>query len=146
MARKSKIIEVSSNMEKQVRTLSSAERLGKIEATFVGMAAERGISPRELLQKIVDAGVTQQALADHLECTRPGISVLSKRYGVAFPGRRIPLKDAVADVADGLSFGEYVTQRKSSGLSNSKIAKELRISLSTLKRRLKELDDDDGNN
>lgn len=113
-------------------------RIGKVERRFREMAEDVELTPGELLQALIDEGVTQTKLAEIIDCTRQAVGILGQRYGLDFPGARADLDESVRQHTTCEDFTEYVEMYGGS-ISQKSMAEMLGTSLSTLKRRIKVL-------
>lgn len=109
-------------------------RIGRVEKAFRLMAAGMDLEPQGLLAKLIEEGVTQSEIAEQLNCTRQAVGILADRYNCEFPGARIDEND-VSKSAAGMSFQRYI-RIYGKTKSQAEMARELNISLSTLRRRL----------
>ena len=110
--------------------------MGLVENRFKRFADAAGQDPAEYMADLVAGGATQKALAKRLECTRQAVGRIARKYEVEFPGCEIDI-DAVAEEELGMSFQKYVKKHPDERYVD--IAETLGISLSTVKRRVKEL-------
>ena len=110
--------------------------MGAVEDQFLRHAKRARKTPQQLMQTLVDRGVTQNALATKLNCTRQAIGRLASKYGVEFPGCSIDI-EAVAKHIWGESFEDYIANHPD--VRYEDMALELGVSLSTFKRRVKKL-------
>lgn len=109
---------------------------GLVEAKFMKHAARKKKKPAQYMAELVAHGVTQSQLAEKLGCTRQAIGRIAKKYGVSFPGCEIDI-DAVAASRWGESFDDYVQNNPDKRYVD--LAEELGVSLSTFKRRIKQM-------
>jgi DNA-binding XRE family transcriptional regulator len=115
-------------------------RLGKVERKFRSFAEEQDTEPGALLVKLLNEGVTQTQLAETIGCTRQAVGVLAGRYGLEFPGAKLDLDVEAKRVSGCRNFKSYV--KKFWGeLTQKQMAEQLGASLSTIKRRIKDLQD-----
>ena len=110
--------------------------MGFVEDKFEKAARKAKKTPAKYMAGLRDTGVTQKALADKLGCTRQAIGRLADKLGVPFPGCAINI-DAVARVVWGIPFAAAITDYPEERYVD--MAEELGVSLSTFKRRVKEL-------
>ena len=110
--------------------------MGAVEDQFHRHAKKARKTPTQFMQALVEKGVTQSRLASRLNCTRQAIGRLARKYGVAFPGCRINI-DAVATQVWGESFDKHMEDNPD--VSYEDMAEELQVSLSTFKRRVKQM-------
>lgn len=109
---------------------------GLVETKFRAYAKKKRKDPAVYMKELVESGVTQSALADTLGCTRQAIGRIAKKYGVTFPGCEIDI-DAVALAKWGESFDDHVQGNPDHRYVD--MAADLGISLSTFKRRVKDM-------
>jgi DNA-directed RNA polymerase specialized sigma24 family protein len=109
--------------------------MGKVERAWRARAYKLGRDPRELLESMIVEGVTQTQIAEQLNCTRQAVAVMASRHGLEFPGARLDV-DAAAEVHGCKSFEDYMDQFWGE-LTQEQMAEQLEVSLSTLKRRIK---------
>jgi hypothetical protein len=109
---------------------------GLVETKFRDYAKKKRKDPAKYMAELVESGVTQSALADQLGCTRQAVGRIAKKYGVSFPGCEIDI-DAVALSKWGSSFDNHVNKNPDQRYVD--MAAELGVSLSTFKRRVKQM-------
>ena len=113
-------------------------RLGKVERRFQEFAETAEMKPGQLLEKLLGEGVTQTQLASELSCTRQAVGVLASRYGLEFPGAKLDLDEAAKASSGAKNFKDYV-KKFWGDLTQKQMADQLGASLSTIKRRIKDL-------
>lgn len=113
------------------------QRIGKVERKFRAMADAIDMSPGDMLIQLMEEGVTQVQLAEHLECTRQAVAILATRYGLEFPGAKVDIDDVARQVSGASDFQDYIDKFWGE-LTQTEMADQLGVSLSTLKRRCKE--------
>ena len=113
-------------------------RVGKVERIFRELADKVGMEPAALLEQLLEEGVTQVQLANRIGCTRQAVGVLAARHGLEFPGARVDLDDVVSQVSSAETFQDYVDTFWGD-MTQAEMAEQLGISLSTMKRRCKEI-------
>jgi len=125
--------------KKKAKKRAFAPRMGRVERKWRAAAHKLNRDPKELLAGMITEGVTQTQLADQLGCTRQAVAVMARRYGLEFPGARLDL-DSAAEAHGSDSFEAYVDAFWGS-LTQEQMAEQLDVSLSTLKRRIKKIQD-----
>ena len=113
-------------------------RMGKVERRFQSLAEKAGMPPGEFLRKLIQDGVTQTELSEKLLCTRQAVAVLAGRYGLEFPGARIDIDEAVQQTSTCLNLEQFLTVFWGQ-MTQEEMASHLGVSLSTLKRRIREM-------
>jgi len=113
-------------------------RLGRVEGNFRAMADQISLTPKVLLEKLVLEGVTQKKLSELLVCTRQAVGVLAERYGVEFPGAKLDLDTQVREKTGCRTFATFY-KKVGAERTQSQMADELGVSLSTVKRRIYEI-------
>jgi DNA-binding XRE family transcriptional regulator len=96
------------------------------------------MEPAALLEQLLEEGVTQVQLANQIGCTRQAVGVLAARHGFEFPGAKVDLDDVVRQVSGHDSFQSYIDTFWGD-MTQAEMAEQLGISLSTMKRRCKEI-------
>lgn len=119
-------------------TIAAQPRVGKVERIFRALAEKVGMLPVQLLEQLLEEGVTQVQLADQIGCTRQAVGVLAARHDRVFPGAKVDLDDLVRRVSDTHDFQTYVDTFWGE-MTQAEMAEQLGISLSTMKRRCKEI-------
>lgn len=119
-------------------TEAPAKRVGKVERTFGALADKVNMEPAALLEQLLEEGVTQVQLAEQIGCTRQAVGVLAARHGLEFPGAKVDLDDVVSQVSTATNFQEYIDMFWGD-MTQAEMAEQLGISLSTMKRRCKEI-------
>jgi len=115
------------------------QRLGKVERAWRARAHKLERDPKELLESMIVEGVTQTQIAEQLNCTRQAVAVMARRHGLSFPGARLDL-DTAAEAHGSTNFETYMDQFWGD-LTQEQMAEQLQVSLSTLKRRIKKIQD-----
>lgn len=110
--------------------------MGLIENKFKRFAEVSKKKPEVLMRELIEAGVTQSALAERLDCTRQAIGRIARKWGLEFPGCEIDI-EAKAKKIWGMSFEAYIKRYPDERYVD--MALELEVSLSTFKRRVKEV-------
>jgi len=119
--------------------ISPLQRMGKVERAWRARAHNLERDPRELLESMIVEGVTQTQIADELHCTRQAVAVMARRHGLSFPGARLDL-DTAAEAHGSDSFETYMDEFWGD-LTQEQMSEQLKVSLSTLKRRIKRIQD-----
>lgn len=119
-------------------TVSVQPRVGKVERIFCALAEKVGMLPAQLLEQLLDEGVTQVQLAEQIGCTRQAVGVLAARHNRVFPGAKVDLDDLVRQVSDADGFQDYIDTYWGE-MTQAEMSDQLGISLSTMKRRCKEI-------
>lgn len=119
-------------------TAEAQNRVGKVERVFRALAEKVGMLPGQLLEQLLEEGVTQVQLADQIGCTRQAVGVLAARHDRVFPGAKVDLDDLVRRVSAAKNFQAYVNLFWGE-MTQAEMAEQLGISLSTMKRRCKEI-------
>lgn len=119
-------------------TSKGRPRIGKVERIFCSLARKVEMSPAQLIEQLLDEGVTQSQLAAQIGCTRQAVGVLASRHGRVFPGARVNLDDIARQVSGSKDFQGYIDVFWGD-MTQAEMADQLGISLSTMKRRCKEI-------
>lgn len=109
---------------------------GVIEKKFRRFAEAAGKTPKQYMSELIEAGVTQSTLAERLDCTRQAVGRIASKYDLFFPGCQLNV-DELAEQVWGESLEKHI--KSNSGKSYNKMAEELGVSNSTLKRRVRDL-------
>ena len=109
--------------------------MGLIETKFKRFAKNSKKKPEALMKELIEAGVTQRALAERLDCTRQAIGRIARKWGLEFPGCEIDIETKAKKIW-GMSFEAYIKRYPNERYAD--MAVELGVSLSTFKRRVKE--------